>query len=134
MTPRRGNAISSLSGTLEGLFELKKAPFKGPRLTSCIASGTTEIQGHCQVCRTRHLGPRTPARTTNAQSRFASAVFDGVPRTSAPSITHLTVSLYLCSSRSNARGMLKALEGRRVSSETPSHEQNFDRAKLTEYV
>ena len=24
------------------------APFKGPRLTSCIASGTTEIQGHCQ--------------------------------------------------------------------------------------
>ena len=37
----------------------------GPRLASCIASGTTEIQGHCQVCRARRGGPRTPSTTTD---------------------------------------------------------------------
>ena len=41
-------------------------PFKGPRLASCVASGTTEIQGHRQVCRARRGGPRTPSRTTDA--------------------------------------------------------------------
>ena len=35
------------------------APFKGPRLAFCVASGTTEIQGNCQVCPTRCRGPRT---------------------------------------------------------------------------
>ena len=43
-----------------------------------------------------------------------------VPGTSGPSATQLTVSLYLCSSGSNARGKLSALEGRRVSSKSPS--------------
>ena len=52
---------SSLSGTLEGLFEL---PVKGPRLDPCIASGTTETQGHRQVCRARRRGPR-PKDTVN---------------------------------------------------------------------
>ena len=37
----------------------------------------------------------------------------------APSTAHLKVSLYLCSSRSNARGELRALEGRRVSPKSP---------------
>ena len=35
--------------------------------------------------------------------------------TSVPSAAHLTVSLYLCSSGSNARGEWRALEGRCVS-------------------
>ena len=33
-------------------------PLKGPRLASCVASGTTEKQGHCQVCRTEVPGHR----------------------------------------------------------------------------
>ena len=37
------------------------------------------------------------------------------PGTSVPSPANLTVSLYLCSSGSNARGELRALEGHRVS-------------------
>ena len=41
------------------------------------------------------------------------------PGTSAPSAPHLTVSLYLCSSGSNVRGELRALEGRHVSSKKP---------------
>ena len=41
------------------------------------------------------------------------------PGTSAPSAAHLTVSLYLCSSGSNARGESRAREGRRVSSKNP---------------
>ena len=44
------------------------APFKGPQLASCVASGTIENQGHRQVCRTRKEGggPRGPSRTTDA--------------------------------------------------------------------
>ena len=38
----------------------------GPRLALCVASGTTEIQGHHQVWRARRGGPRTPSRTTDA--------------------------------------------------------------------
>ena len=38
---------------LEGLFEV---PFKGPRLASCVACGTTEIQRHRQVCRAWRRG------------------------------------------------------------------------------
>ena len=43
---------------------------------------------------------------TNTQSKFLSAVFDGVlgPPHLEP---HLTASLFLCSSESNARGPLK---------------------------
>ena len=37
-----------------------------PRLASCIASGTTEIQGQRQVWRARCGGPRTPSTTTDA--------------------------------------------------------------------
>ena len=37
-----------------------------PRLASCVASGTTEVQGHCQVCRARRGCPRTPSTTTGA--------------------------------------------------------------------
>ena len=42
---------SSLSQTLEGLFRAEAGPFKGPRLASCVASETTEKQGHRLVCR-----------------------------------------------------------------------------------
>ena len=43
------------------------------------------------------------------------------PGTSAPSAPHLTVSLYLCSSGSNAQGESRAREGRHVSSKSPSN-------------
>ena len=46
--------------------------------------------------------------------------------TSAPSAPHLTVSLYLCSSGSNARGESRAREGRRVSSKSPSRVRDGD--------
>ena len=32
---------------------------------SCVASGTTEIQGHRQMCRARREGPRTPSNTND---------------------------------------------------------------------
>ena len=48
------------------------------------------------------------------------------PGTSAPSAPHLTVSLYLCSYRSNTRGESRALEGRRLSSKSPSRVQDGD--------
>ena len=74
MTPHRGNTILFRSsqqlphlrlGPLKA-FRANTAPFEGPRLASCIASGTTEIQGHRQVCRARRGGPRTLSRTTLA--------------------------------------------------------------------
>ena len=48
------------------------------------------------------------------------------PGTSAHSAEHLMVSLYLCSSGSNARGELRAREGRRVSSKSPSRVRDGD--------
>ena len=39
-------------------------PFRGPRLASCVASRSTEIQGHSQVWLSRRGGLRTPSRTT----------------------------------------------------------------------
>ena len=73
-TPRWGNTSlpflpatpSTPSQTFEGLFELTLRPSRAPRLASCVASGTTEIQGHCQVCRARRRGPRTPSTTVDA--------------------------------------------------------------------
>ena len=40
------------------------APFKGPRVTLCIASGTTEKHGHCQVGCTTRKGPMAASTTT----------------------------------------------------------------------
>ena len=48
------------------------------------------------------------------------------PGISAPSAAHLTVSLYLCSSGSNARGESRAREGRCVSSKSPSRVRDGD--------
>ena len=47
-------------------FWADPAAFSGPRLTSCVASGTTEIQGHRQEWCTKRRGPRTPSTTTDA--------------------------------------------------------------------
>ena len=55
----------------------------------------------------------------NSWSRFAAAVCWRCPVTSVPSAAHLTVSLLLCSSRSDAWGKPRALEGRLVSSKKP---------------
>ena len=52
-------------------FWADTAPFKGPRLASCVASGTTEIQGDRQVCRTRCRNPRTLSKTVNANLDYA---------------------------------------------------------------
>ena len=48
------------------------------------------------------------------------------PGTSASSAAHVSVSLYLCSSGSNARGESRALEGRCVSSKSPSKVRDRD--------
>ena len=48
------------------------------------------------------------------------------PGTSAPSTAHLTVSLYLCSSGSNAPGESRAWEGCLVSSKSPSRVRDGD--------
>ena len=44
----------------------------------------------------------------------------------APNSAHLPVSLWLCSSRNNSRGELRALEERHVSSKSPSRVRNGD--------
>ena len=59
------NSLVSVSDPRRA-FWADTAPFSGPRLASCVASGTTEIQGHRQVCRARRGGPRTPSTTTDA--------------------------------------------------------------------
>ena len=72
--PCRGNTFSSVppSNSLVSVLDPWRAfwadtpPFKGPRLASCVASGTTEMQGHCQVCCARRGGPRTPSKTADA--------------------------------------------------------------------
>ena len=48
------------------------------------------------------------------------------PGTSAPSATHPLVTLYLCSSGSNAQGESRALERCRVRSKSPSRVQDGD--------
>ena len=60
MTPHQGNAI--LFRSSQQLPRLRLSP----RLASCVASGTTGVQGHHQVCRARRGGPRTPSTTTDA--------------------------------------------------------------------
>ena len=79
ITPHWGNTFSSAPPS-NSLFSVSDpwraswvdtAPFSGPRLASCVASRTTEIQGHCQVCRTRPRGPRTLSKTAYAYLDFA---------------------------------------------------------------
>ena len=57
------NSLVSISDPRRA-FWADTAPFSGPRI-ACVASGTTEIQGHRQVCRARRGGPRTPSITTD---------------------------------------------------------------------
>ena len=52
------------SRTLDGLFELTQHPSKA--LDTCVAFGTTEIQGHRQLCCAWRGGPRTPSRIAYA--------------------------------------------------------------------
>ena len=72
--------------------------------------GPPYFQSHEQKC-----------DSTNALSRFSSVFLD-----SAPSVPYLTVSLYLCSSVSNARGKSRAREGCRVSSKSPLRVRDRD--------
>ena len=60
MTPHRGNTILFCSSQ------------QLPRLRLMHASGTAEIQGHCQVWRARRGGPRTLSTTadTNLDCAF----------------------------------------------------------------
>ena len=68
MSPHWGNTILFRSSQQlpRRAFWADTAPFKGPRLASCVASGTTEIQGHRHVCCARRGGPRTPSTTIDA--------------------------------------------------------------------
>ena len=45
-------------GPLKDPFSVDSVHFKGPRLASCIASGTPWNQGHHQVCHARRRGPK----------------------------------------------------------------------------
>ena len=73
------NSLSP-SRTLE--FWADTALCKGPQLTSCVASGITEEQGHRQVCCDKHRGPRTLSNTAGANLDRAfveNALFDMNP-------------------------------------------------------
>ena len=45
-------------GSLEGLLELTRRPSRSLNFALCVASGTTEIQEHCQVWHAMLEGPR----------------------------------------------------------------------------
>ena len=47
-------------------FSLPFLPATASSPSRCVASGTTEIQGHRQVCRARCGGHRTPSRAADA--------------------------------------------------------------------
>ena len=51
--------------TLKGLFEPQRPPM-AVNLASCNASGTSEIQGHCQVCRAKRKALRLLSESTGA--------------------------------------------------------------------
>ena len=55
---------------------------------------------------------------------FASVVLDAVLEPQR--LAHLAMSLFLCSSSSNLQGESRALEGRRVSTKSPSSVQGGD--------
>ena len=87
------------------------APWKSGKLRWVVKGGgglVPSIFGTTKAC----------AFSANAQSRFVSFVLDGV--LGPTGILHHTWLLYLCSSRSNARGEVRALEGLRVSTKSPS--------------
>ena len=79
MTPHRETLFSVVptSNSLVSVSDPRRdfwadtAPFKGPRLTLCIASETTEIQGHRQVCRAGRGGTTTLSTTTDANLDWA---------------------------------------------------------------
>ena len=75
MTPHWGYTIilcnsSQQFPSLRGAFGADTLPFKGTRLAWWVASGTTEKQGHCQVCHTRLGGSKVPSKTTYLESAF----------------------------------------------------------------
>ena len=53
---------------------------------------------------------------------FVQLLYNEIENVFRASAAHLEVSLILCSSASNARGESRALEGRRVSSKSPSRD------------
>ena len=59
------NSLVSVSDPRRA-FGADMAPFSGPRRASCVAFGTTDIQGDRQVWRARRGGPRTPSTTIDA--------------------------------------------------------------------
>ena len=67
MTPHWGNTV--LFRSSQQLPRLRL----GPRLASCVASGTTEIQGHHQVCLARLGCPRIPSTKADANLDCAFA-------------------------------------------------------------
>ena len=76
---------SSPSQTLEGVLKSWHGALQyGPWLTLSVASGTTEIQGHHQVCRARRGCPRTLSRTTDAN--LDRAFFENAPVFIVPEI------------------------------------------------
>ena len=67
------NSLISVSDPWRA-FWAGTAPFKGPRFASAVASGTTDIQGHRQVCRAGRRGPRTQPKTVKSRALFPNSV------------------------------------------------------------
>ena len=105
---------SSPSWTLEGLFELTRRPSRAHDLPRALLQRTTEIQGHCQVCRARCKGPRTLSRTIDENldcvfvenalvflvPNIGRAWASQLPLNDAPVSSYLTFGRY-CSIESN---------------------------------
>ena len=47
-----------------------KHPTRALNFSSWVAYGTSEIQGHSQVCCGRHRGPNAPSKTIDANLDF----------------------------------------------------------------
>ena len=64
---RSSQQLPRLCLALEGLFELTDRPSKALKLTSCVASRTTEKQGHLAM----PGGPRTLSLTADTNLDYA---------------------------------------------------------------
>ena len=76
MSPCRGNTspfsfliATPSSSDPEGLLLAVTVPFQSPRLASCVASETTENEGHHQIWHSsKRKGPDQPSRSTITQT------------------------------------------------------------------
>ena len=118
------------------LFSNQKVPYKACKVSKPTSYKNAQHQNQLRCWATEAPvlfvsinvfgATKGSAFFTMEQSMFASVVVNGVLGPSRLAQRNLTVSLYLCSSGSNAQGESRAQEGRRVSSKSLSRVRDGD--------